>query len=570
MASCDLGGATLRFHKTGVRTAGARPQAGAWPRCSWRFRLRRLALAATTFKQPGFSQAVVFSGLDQPTAAALPARRPRDRRREERPHQALPQHLDRHLTRSPTCARRSTTSGTAACSAWPWTPTLRPTITSTSLYTLRRADRRHGAALGTRRRDLGSLPDAARCHDRRLRRQRAGFSRLTATGSDWTASEHVLIKDWCQQFPSHSVGALTFGADGYLYVSGGDGASFDNADWGQFGGTRASPATPKNPCGDPPGRVGGDQTPPTAEGGALRSQSPRRAAGEPRLLNGSILRVDPATGAGAAGQPLRRQLGSPTSSASSRYGFRNPFRITIRPGTERGLDRRRRLERLGGDRPHSGPDDGAATSAGPASRATAHGTTAAGSNICTDLYAAGTATPPFLTYNHAAHGRRGRRLPGRKLVDRGAGVLPGRQQLPGELPGRALLLRLLAPVHVGDVSRTRAATPIPSTVAPFASARRRAPVDLQIGPDGNLYYVDFDGGNDPAHRVRPARRRDAPSPTSGDPPLTVQFDGSGSTPAQPGDTLTYAWDLDGDGQFDDSTLPKPSFRNERRAPTSSG
>jgi glucose/arabinose dehydrogenase len=56
-------------------------------------------------------------------------------------------------------------------------------------------------------------------------------------------SERVLVEDWCQQFPSHSVGDLAFGADGALYVSGGDGASFNYVDHGQTG----------NPCGDCPG-----------------------------------------------------------------------------------------------------------------------------------------------------------------------------------------------------------------------------------------------------------------------------------------------------------------------------
>ena len=31
-----------------------------------------------------------------------------------------------------------------------------------------------------------------------------------------TGSEQVLIHEWCQQFPSHSVGDLKFGADGML------------------------------------------------------------------------------------------------------------------------------------------------------------------------------------------------------------------------------------------------------------------------------------------------------------------------------------------------------------------
>ncbi|MEQ1353552.1 MAG: PQQ-dependent sugar dehydrogenase, partial [Candidatus Acidiferrum sp.] len=157
------------------------------------------------------------------------------------------------------------------------------------------------------------------------------LSRLTAVGSSWTASEQVLLEDWCQQYPSHSMDALAFGADGMLYVSAGEGASFYNQDWGQYGGGVGSP-TPKNPCGDPPVPVGGDQTKPTAEGGSLRSQSPRRAAGEPRVLNGSVLRVDPATGAAPPDNPLfgssdlneRRIIG---------YGFRNPFRIIAKPGT---------------------------------------------------------------------------------------------------------------------------------------------------------------------------------------------------------------------------------------------
>ena len=84
----------------------------------------------------------------------------------------------------------------------------------------------------------------------------------------------MLIEDWCQQYPSHSVGSLDFGPDGALYVSGGDGASFNFVDYGQDG-------SPLNPCGDPPGGVGATLTPPTAEGGALRSQDLRTSATPP-------------------------------------------------------------------------------------------------------------------------------------------------------------------------------------------------------------------------------------------------------------------------------------------------
>ena len=58
-----------------------------------------------------------------------------------------------------------------------------------------------------------------------------------------------------------------------------------------------------NPCGDPPGAAGTALSPPGAEGGALRSQSVRRTDG-PATLDGAVLRIDPATGAGVRGNPF--------------------------------------------------------------------------------------------------------------------------------------------------------------------------------------------------------------------------------------------------------------------------
>ena len=149
------------------------------------------------------------------------------------------------------------------------------------------------------------------------------ISRLRISGEVMTGDEQVLIEDWCQQYPVHTGGGLSFGADGYLYFTGSDGSTASFWDYGQTG-------TPANPCGDPPGGVGSLLSPPTAEGGRLRVQD-LRTAGDPTGLDGTLIRIDPRTGVGVAGNPL---FGS--TSANERrilaYGLRDAVRLAIRPG----------------------------------------------------------------------------------------------------------------------------------------------------------------------------------------------------------------------------------------------
>ena len=225
----------------------------------------------------------------------------------------------------------------------------------------------------------------------RLARLQADPSTNTMTGS-----EQVLIEDWCQQYPSHSVGDLAFGADGALYVSGGDGASFNFADYGQDG-------SPLNPCGDPPGGVGATLSPPTAQGGALRSQDLRTAA-DPTSLDGAILRVNPATGQALPTNPLASNQ-DPNARRIVAHGLRNPFRMTIRPGTSEvwsgdvGWSQWEEVNRI------SSPADATVENFGwPCYEGNGRqgGYDSPNLNICENLYGAGTGAvnAPYYAYNH--------------------------------------------------------------------------------------------------------------------------------------------------------------------------
>jgi glucose/arabinose dehydrogenase len=114
---------------------------------------------------------------------------------------------------------------------------------------------------------------------------------------------------------SHSMGSLVFGEDGSLTIAAGDGASYDNVDTGGF-------------------RTGSSNTAladgilaPFEDVGAFRSQLVNSH-------NGKILRIDPETGDGLPDNPFYDSV-DPRGPGSRVWalGLRNPFRMTLRPGT---------------------------------------------------------------------------------------------------------------------------------------------------------------------------------------------------------------------------------------------
>jgi PKD repeat protein len=295
----------------------------------------------------------------------------------------------------------------------------------------------------------------------------------------------------------------------------------------------------------------------------LRSQSVRRPATEPVTPDGTILRVDPDTGAGLPGNPF---AGSTDANARRiiAYGMRNPFRFAFRPGTgelwvgDVGWNTWEEIDRI----PNAG--DAVAENFGwPCFEGTGRqaGYDGADVNVCESLYTAGGQISPYYTYNHSAKVVASDACPTGSSSITGIAFEDGTSNYPAAYAG-ALFFEDSSRGCVWAMQRNAAGQPDPATIVPFVSGAA-TPVQLLIGPGGDLFYVALGSGE--LHRVqfpggtnRPPAAVATANPTSGTAPLTVQFDGTRSTDPD-NDPLSYAWDLDGDGAFDDSTAAAPSF-----------
>jgi glucose/arabinose dehydrogenase len=109
-----------------------------------------------------------------------------------------------------------------------------------------------------------------------------------------TGTQNLNIRDYlATDSQSHSIGALHFGVDGFLYFTNGDGTSYNFAD-----------------------------------ARAVRVQDINN-------LSGKLLRIDPATGAGAPDNPFY-DANDPNSNRSKVFysGLRNAYRFTFDPVTK--------------------------------------------------------------------------------------------------------------------------------------------------------------------------------------------------------------------------------------------
>ncbi|MBN9393025.1 MAG: PQQ-dependent sugar dehydrogenase [Chloroflexi bacterium] len=391
----------------------------------------------------------------------------------------------------------------------------------------------------------------------------ARLSRLTAQGNTMVPdSEKVLISGWCVQFPSHTIGELAFASDGSLYVSGGDGASYINVDYGQYGASLSGDT--RNPCGDPPGGKGGAMTPPTARGGALRSQSPLRPSGDPVILNGTILRVDPATGDAKSDNP-----GASSSDANARriiaFGLRNPFRFTTRANGEIwvgdvGYNTWEEMDRI------TDPTGSVKNFGWPCyeGNAVQPGYQAAGLTMCQNLYDnPGSVVSPYYSYYHSV-AIQGQNCsistqPGTGISSSITGMAFYNKDL-GNYPAaydEALFFADYSRACIWVMYKGTDGNPDPSTIIPFVNGIY-TPIQLVIGPGGNLFIVGLLDNS--IRRVQyQAPIADARATTySGNAPLAVHFDSSHSI-SPLGKDLTYSWDLNGDGVFGDSTQANPDF-----------
>jgi glucose/arabinose dehydrogenase len=237
---------------------------------------------------------------------------------------------------------------------------------------------------------------------------------------------------------SHTVGSVEFGPDGALYVSIGDGTSYNQVD------VRT-----------------------------LRVQDIDN-------LSGKILRIDPITGDGLSDNPFFNGNADANRSKVYQYGVRNPFRITVDDATGQvyvgdvGWTRWEEINAAGPGANFGWPFYEGASGANAQTNQYRNLPEAA------DFYANNNATPSILALNHAADGINAIVL----------GDIYDGNQYPAEYQGDLFfndlgqgIVRNISLDSNGDIAGVQTFTTGAQVV-----------VQMVQSPDGFMYFVDLDDG----------------------------------------------------------------------------
>jgi glucose/arabinose dehydrogenase len=305
-------------------------------------------------------------------------------------------------------------------------------------------------------------------------------------------------------FDSHSIGTVTFGKDGALYVTNGDASSYTKVD--------------KR---------------------ALRSQDLDSMAGK-------LFRIDPLSGQGYSSNPFYDGNLDSNRSKVAAYGFRNPFRVAVNPADGElyiGDVGWRVWEEINISSPTSGKnfgwpcyEGGSGTSAPQPGYQNDPNTSAR----CAQLYQQGAGAVQAATYAWNRQGAEGAVV---------AGDFYTGTTWPSQYRGAFFF---------GDYGRKWLKYRQPDgTIANFATSVGTF-VDMTASPDKNIYYVAIADGK--IQRLRYNGSGNNPpvasfqaDPTAGNPPLTVRFNSSSSYDPD-GEALTYSWEF-GDGNTSTAANP---------------